>query len=111
MEELKQEYIDEILEDNFNKKSLVNKIIFLKKKFIGEKLFENKNKTNEFIQTRHIIVHNQGIVDEDYKDNTKNREFKVGEKRELSKNYIEENYKLIRKMVTKIYEVIEEKYL
>lgn len=87
---------DKFIEEETNQ--LVNKLdkgpFDDKYKFIHDKLnitINNKDKLNEVYQTRHIIVHNKSLVDEDYINKVADTKFKIGEKRPVDLEYLYES--------------------
>jgi hypothetical protein len=57
----------------------------------------------EFFETRNLLVHNRGVIDKRYVQKTNNHEFRVGDQRTVSDEYLAASRKAMVSAVKKIY--------
>ena len=64
----------------------------------------------EIRATRHIHIHNKGIIDEKYIKQVKDSEFKFGDYRPVTQDYLKDSIDLVHRLAKFINEKVQEKY-
>ena len=72
---------------------------------IGQDKFE---RLNVIFQKRHLLVHTQGIVDQEYIDKTADNSIKIGMRITISERDVHEEVDLVRQLLDKLTEIVED---
>jgi hypothetical protein len=67
-------------------------------------------KISEMIDTRHLLVHNRGIVNELYKRNVPNSHFEVGDQRVIDDEYVSDAFETVRIFETRLSDSVIKKF-
>ena len=100
--ELKNEVVEDYLNNHFSNKNIKEKMEKIQENYLNISI-NNIDKIEELIQTRNIIVHNSGKIDEQYIDITGNNDYEVDDKRKINEDYIYDNYKYLREAIKLIF--------
>lgn len=113
LNELHKEVAKKYINNDFSNKSFDDKWCILNEKFnINFKSLDiKKNEIIEIHQTRHIVIHNNGVVDKDYIKKVNNSKFNVGDKRTLEKKYIKKSTHKLLKLILYISKQLQKNFL
>jgi len=102
-----EELVKSLIEDEiygFSRRSFKQQMQFLKDAFAIDMGASGANmeSIDELIETRNIIIHNKGFVDQRYLDRIKDSPFQVADLRPIDENYLESSIKGIEIIVKHI---------
>lgn len=104
------------LEDQFREISKEFNFTFENKKMNKPREFDEINsidfaRLNEISATRNILLHNRGIINEQYLKNCPDSQFKIHDQRDLPSKYINDTNYFLWSMGYNIYQSFKDKYL